>query len=251
MLSYNLFHKYAGIMKNIFLSLKTSVWTLLALICIFFVGSYMMPMHSEIFSSMNDELLSSWAERTAINNLWYTWWFFAAVAGLALLTINTLVCSIQAVKEKWSRSNALLRVSPQIVHVGFLFLLLAHLLGAGWGYKLSGALPEGAVAQLPEKKALYLRAVHVDIDPRWGPRDWSAEVTLTENNQPVASGTLGPNRPLLYKSMAIYMKSFELEPRPYAILLVAKDPGAIWALVGGMLFMFGSLTLLALKWKKA
>ncbi len=237
-------------MKNFFLSLKTTVWTLLILICIFFVGSYMMPMHSKIFSSMNDDLLYAWAERTALDNLWYTWWFFAAIAGLALLTINTLVCSLQAVREKWSRSNALLRISPQIIHIGFLFILLAHLLGAGWGYKISGALPEGAAAQLPEKKALYLRAVHADIDPRGIPRDWSAEVTLIEDNQPVASGTLGPNRPLLYNGLGIYMKSFEFEPRPYAVLLVAKDPGAIWALVGGILFILGSLSLLALKWEK-
>jgi cytochrome c biogenesis protein ResB len=238
-------------MNNFFLSLKTTVWTFLFLICIFFVGSYMMPAHREIFSSMNDDLLYTWADRTAFDNLWYTWWFFAAVAGLVLLTINTLVCSLQAVREKWSRSNALLRVSPQIIHIGFLFILLAHLLGAGWGYKISGALPEGAVAQLPERKALYLRAVHADMDPRGFPKDWSAEVTLIENNQPVASGTLGPNRPLLYKGIGIYMKSFELEPRAYAVLLVAKDPGSIWALVGGMIFMMGSLSLLALKWKKA
>ncbi len=238
-------------MKNFFLSLKTTVWTLLALICIFFVGSYMMPTHREIFSSMNDALLYAWAGRTALDNPWYTWWFFAAVAGLVLLTINTLVCSLQAVREKWSRSNALLRLSPQITHIGFLFILLAHLLGAGWGFKISGALPEGAVAQLPEMKEIYLRAVHADFDPRGFPRDWSAEVTLMENKQPVASGTLGPNRPLLYNGIGIYMKSFELEPRPYAVLLVTKDPGAIWALVGGVLFILGSLSLLALKWKKA
>ena len=33
--------------------------------------------------------------------------------------------------------------------------------------------------------------------------------------------------------------------------MVNKDPGAIWALVGSVLFMLGSITLLALKWKKA
>ncbi len=238
-------------MKNFFLSLKTTVWTLLVLICIFFVGSYMMPTHREIFSSMNEDLLYAWAEKTAFDNLWYTWWFFAAVAVLVVLMINTLVCSFQAIREKWSRTNALLRISPQITHIGFLFILLAHLLGAGWGFKISGALPEGAVAQLPEMKTIYLRAVHADIDPRGFPRDWSAEVTLMENNRPVVSGTLGPNSPLLYDGIGIYMKSFELEPRPYVVLLVAKDPGAIWALVGGVLFMLGSLSLLVLKWKKA
>jgi cytochrome c biogenesis protein ResB len=238
-------------MIKFFLSLKTSVWTLLALIGIFFVGSYMMPTNREIFSSMNDDLLYAWAERTALNNLWYTWWFFAAVAVLVILMINTLVCSIQAIRERWSRSNALLLISPQITHIGFLFILLAHLLGAGWGFKISGALPEGAVAQLPEMKTIYLRSVHADVDPRGFPTDWSAEVTLMENNRPVASGTLGPNSPLLYNGIGIYIKSFELEPRPYAVLLVAKDPGAILALVGGLLFMLGSLLILVLKWKKA
>jgi len=238
-------------MKNFFLSIKTTVWTLLLLICFFFVGSFMMPLHREIFSSMNDDILLAWVARSSVDTIWYTAWFFAAIGGLVLLTINTLVCSIQAVREKWSRSNVLLRISPQITHIGFLFILLAHLLGGVRGYRISGALPEGAVARLPEGQALYLRSVHADSDGRGFPRDWSAEVTLFANNEQVAQGTLGPNQPLLYKGMGIYMKSFEFEPRPYAVILIAKDPGAIWALVGGILFILGSVTLLALKWKKA
>ena len=56
--------------------------------------------------------------------------FFAALAALVLLTINTLVCSIQAVKGRWTRSDFFLRIAPQVVHAGFLCILLAHLLGA-------------------------------------------------------------------------------------------------------------------------
>jgi hypothetical protein len=33
--------------------------------------------------------------------------------------------------------------------------------------------------------------------------------------------------------------------------MVNKDPGALWALAGGMLFIIGSSVLLALKWKRA
>jgi hypothetical protein len=90
-------------MKNFFLSLKTTVWTLLALVCLFFIGSYMMPAHREVFAGMNDDILFRWVKHMAAGNPWYTWWFFAAVVALALLTINTLVCSIQAVKGKWTR----------------------------------------------------------------------------------------------------------------------------------------------------
>jgi hypothetical protein len=237
-------------MKNFFLSLKTTVWTLFALVVLFFVGSYMMPAHREVFARMNDDILFRWAKHTASGNPWSTWWFFAAVTALALLTINTLVCSIQAVKGKWTRFDFLLRISPQIIHIGFLFILLAHLLGAGGGYKLSGIMPEGAYAPLPEDKALQLHQIRVLTDSRGYMTDWSAEVSLYENNQLVKSGTLGPNVPLFYKGTGIYLKSLNFDRGPAAVLLIARDPGAVWALIGGILFMLGSVTLLVLKWRK-
>ncbi len=238
-------------MINFFRSLKTTVWTLLALIGLFFVGSYMMPAHHDIFASMNDDLLFRWVERVGIVSLQYTWWFFAAVAGLAILAINTLICSVQAVKGRWTRREFLLRISPQVIHLGFLLILLAHLLGAVWGYRVSGALPEASYARLPDGRTIHLQSVQADMNPRGMPEGWSAEVTLLDGNVQMASGTLGPNRPLLYEGVGIYMKSFELGPRPYAVLLVTKDPGALWALAGGILFTVGSLMLLILKWNNA
>jgi len=237
-------------MKSFFLSLKTTVWTLFGLVCLFFIGSYMMPAHREVFASMNDDLLFAWIGNTAMRNPWQTWWFFAALVALILLAINTLVCGIQAIQGSWSRKDFLLRISPQIVHAGFLFILLAHLLGAGWGYKLSGAMPEGAYARLPENRALYLREIRSDVDAAGFLKDWSAEVYLFEDNQRVKIGALRPNTPLFYKGTGIYLKSFELQPSPVALLMITKDPGAPWALAGGILFILGSITLLALKWKK-
>ncbi len=238
-------------MKNFFLSLKTTVWTLLALVVLFFIGSYMMPAHPEVFARMNDDILFRWVEHTAWGNPWYTGWFFAAVAALALLTVNTLVCGIQAVKGNWTRADFLPRISPQIIHLGFLFILLAHLLGAGWGYKLSGMMPQGAIARLPEDRALLLREVRAQTDKNGYMTDWSADVSLYEHNQLVKSGTLGPNAPLFYGGTGIYLKDLNFDRGQAAILLIARDPGAPWALVGGTLFMLGSVMLLALKWNKA
>lgn len=240
-----------SIMKNFFLSLKTTVWTLFGLVIIFFIGSYMMPTHREIFSPMNDSLLFDWVGRIAFRNLWQSWWFFAALAGLLLLTINTIVCSLQAVRGRWSRADFFLRIAPQIIHAGFLFILLAHLLGAGWGYKLSGMMPEGGFARLPEGRALALVNVDVQTDAAGHMQDWSAEVSLYENNEVVKRGTLGPNKPLFHKGVGVYLKSLDFERGPAALLMINKDPGAIWALVGSVLFMLGSITLLAFKWKRA
>lgn len=238
-------------MKNFFLSLKTSVWTLLALIGLFFIGSYMMPVHRGVFSSMNDDLLFFWVRTTASDNLRYTWWFFGVLAALALLTINTLVCSIQAIRDRWPRADFLRRIAPQIVHAGFLFILLAHLLGAGWGYKLSGMMREGTYARLPENRALYLKAIHVDTDTAGYMRDWAAEAIVYENEQPVKSGILGPNTPLFIGGTGIYLKSLSFEAGPAVFLVIAKDPGALWALAGGILFIVGSMVILVFKWKTA
>jgi ResB-like family len=238
-------------MKNFFLSLKTTVWTLLVLVVLLFIGSYMMPAHRDIFAGMNDDILFRWVKHTASGNPWHTWWLFAAVAALALLTINTLVCSFQAVKGKWTSADFFLRISPEVIHAGFLFILLAHLLGAGWGYKLSGPMPEGTYAPLPGGKVLLLHQVRAVTDRRGYMTDWSADVSLYENNQFVKSGTLGPNTPLFYNGIGIYLKGLDFDRGPAAVLLIARDPGAVWALVGGMLFMLGSITLLALKWNKA
>jgi cytochrome c biogenesis protein ResB len=236
-------------MKNFFLSLKTAVWLLTGLICVFFLGSYLMPAYKDVHGAMNDRLLFEWVEQVAVDHPWVTGWFFLALAALILLTINTIVCSIQAVRGKWSREDFLLRIAPQIVHAAFLVILLAHLLGAGWGYRISGMLPEGASARLPENRVLLLREVRAESDARGYVRDWSASVILYENGQRVADGVLGPNAPLFYRGMGVYLKSFDLQRSPAAFLLVTRDPGAVWALAGSVLFMIGTVTILFLKWK--
>ncbi len=238
-------------MKNFFLSLKTAVWLLTGLICVFFLGSYLMPAYRDIHGAMNDRLLVEWVGQVAVDHPWVTGWFFLALAALILLAINTIACSIQAVKGKWTADDFLLRISPQMVHLAFLVILLAHLLGAGWGYRLSGMLPEGASVRLPENRVLRLREVRAESDARGYLRDWSASVILFENGQRVADGILAPNTPLFYRGMGVYLKSFDLQPSPMAFLLVTRDPGAVWALVGAILFVIGSLMILFLKWKKA
>ncbi len=238
-------------MKNFFLSLKTTVWTLFILVCLFFIGSALMPADRALFGLMNEDLLLRWALGSALGRPLQTWWFFAALAGLVILTLNTLVCSWQAIRGRWSRADFLLRVSPQIVHAGFLFILLAHLLSAASGYKVSGAMPEGGFARLPEGRGLLLQKIDVTTDSAGYLKDWSAAVSLYENNTVVKTGILAPNVPLFYNGTGIYLKNISFEGGPSAFLLIARDPGALWALVGGLFFMLGTGILLVLKWKKA
>lgn len=238
-------------MKNFFISLKTTVWTLLGLIVLFFIGSYMMPAHREVFGLMNSVLLFQWAADAGAKHLRQTWWFFCAVATLLLITINTVICSIQALKGRRGMRDFFLRISPQISHAGFLFILLAHLIGATTGYRLSGVMQEGAFARLPEDRGIYLSGIRTEVDELGYLRDWSAEVYVFEDGKRVKAGMLGPNRPLFYRDTGIYLKDIVFDSGPAAVLMVNKDTGAVWALVGAVFFAFGALGILALKWNEA
>jgi hypothetical protein len=238
-------------MKYFFLSLKTTVWTLLALIAVFFLGSYLMPAYRDVHGGMNDRLLFEWVEEVAVGHPWATAWFFASLAGLVLLTVNTVVCSIQAVRGKWTRQDFLLRIAPQVVHAGFLLILLAHLLGAGWGYRLAGMVPVGVSAGLPDGKRVLVADLRPQVDGQGYLTGWSAEVVLSEGGARIASGTLGPNRPLFHGGTGVYLKSFEFQDRPMAYLMVNRDPGALWALAGSVLFFAGTSVIIVLKWRKA
>lgn len=238
-------------MKNFFLSLKTTVWTLVALIAVFFLGSYLMPAYKDVHGAMNDRLLFEWIGEYAVYRPWAASWFFLSLAGLVLLTINTVVCSIQAVRARWSRSDFLLRIAPQIVHAGFLLILLAHLLGAGWGFRVSGMLPVGASARLPDGQQLLLADLRPQVDERGYLSDWSARVELFEDGRPAAAGVLGPNAPLFHRGTGVYLKSFEFQDRPFAFLMVNRDPGSLWALAGAVLFTIGTSIIIVLKWRKA
>ena len=148
-------------------------------------------------------------------------------------------------RGSWDRRDV---ISSGVV---LLFILLAHLLGAGWGYRITGALPVERSAQLPDGKVLYLNDLRPQVDDRGNLRDWAAVVGIFENDKLVASGILGPNAPLFHEGMGVYLKSFDLRDRPVALLMVNRDPGAVWALFGSVLFMIGTGIILVLKWKTA
>ena len=66
----------------------------------------------------------------------------------------------------------------------------------------------------------------------------------------IKEDSLSPNSPSFYKGLGIYLKDIQPYPLKAVLLEVSKEPGAAWALVGGILFMLGTITLLILKIKR-
>lgn len=58
-----------------------------------------------------------------------------------------------------------------------------------------------------------------------------------------------PNSPSLKEGFNINVKDIQAFPERAVLLQVSREPGALWALIGGILFMTGIVALIILKAK--
>jgi cytochrome c biogenesis protein ResB len=235
--------KTASLIGGLFVSLKTAMWLLAALILLLLYGSLIMPAHEE-FLALHTVALVDWLKETPSG---ITWWLWAAIAVLALLTANTIVCSIDALLRKKEARQWLLLISPQIVHIGFLFILLAHLLSSFGSFKAVTFAYQGSVFQLPDNIEVRFNEVKADIDASGYVRDWAADIEYFRGGRSLARDRIQPNSPSFKGGIGIYIKTVKISPFPVAMIEVSREPGAPWALAGGVLFMIGMITLLIMK----
>jgi hypothetical protein len=234
------------IIYNFFFSLRTCVWLLLALICLLFYGAAIMPTKEE-FNSLNSVPLFYWLKE---NPAHLTWWLWAAIGVLSFLTANTILCSIESVLRKRGSRQWLLILSPQVMHIGFLFMLLAHLLSSQGSFHATGFIQERTMLQLPNGTSVAFDEIHASVDPSGNIRDWSAYIRYFKEGKEESRYMISPNNPSFKDGFGIYIKTIHMQAFPSALIEVSREPGAPWALLGGILFLAGMITLLALKIKR-
>jgi hypothetical protein len=127
-----------GKILTFFLSLRTAIWLLMALLCLLLYGSFVMPV-SEEFQALQRLPLFQWMSE---NSPGITWWLWAAIAVVSLLTANTLLCSIESVLKKKSARQWMLVISPQVVHIFLPYS--AHLLAGYNGFRGAVVYETGA-----------------------------------------------------------------------------------------------------------
>ncbi|MBZ0157186.1 MAG: cytochrome C biogenesis protein ResB [Alphaproteobacteria bacterium] len=229
------------------LSLRTAVWLLCLLITLLLAGAFIMPVAEE-FQSLHAVPLFLWLQEQPPK---ITWWLWGALFLLVLLTANTLFCSVDSVIKKRKAGQWLLLISPQVTHIGFLLILLAHLFSAAGGFKGYAAAREGSLLELPDATSLHVKTISLSLGPGGHLEDWAVEVEYLSGDAAggvvVKRDRLLPNKPSLHRGAGVYVKDLQAYPEKAVLLEVSREPGAAWALAGGIVFMAGTLTLLALK----
>jgi len=227
----------------LFFSLRTTLWLLGLMLVLMLAGAVIMPGH-EAFQQLRTMPLFDWIYKQPRGA---TWWLWGLIGLLLLLTVNTLFCSVESVIKKRRVTQWLLLISPQVIHIGFLFMLLAHLLSSLYAYEKITTVYEGALVKLDEGMALKIKDIDIDIDYYGYISDWKVAVAYVSNGKTIVQDIIKPNNPSDKKGLNINVKNVRPYPRKIAYLQISYEPGARWALVGGILFMIGIVTLIALK----
>jgi hypothetical protein len=228
-----------------FFSLNTAIWSTALLIAALLAGAFIMPVRKE-FESIHSASFFQWLIEQPLT---VTWWLWVSIAILSIIVINTLFCSIESVIKKRKVTQWLLLISPQIIHAGFLFILLAHLLSALGGSQYLAAAEEGTFLKISENNSVLIKDINIQLSPPGYVNAWAVKIEYYLNNDMVKEDRIAPNSPSIYNGMNINLKDLRVVPSEAVLLQISREPGAVWALTGGILFMAGIVMLIALKTK--
>jgi hypothetical protein len=218
---------------------------LLALVCsVMAAGSFRL---SGVYAaSINSMPLFMWLRETPVS---ISWWLWVVLVLLALLALNTLLCSSETLWSRWGRGGWSALFAPQLIHAGFLLIVLAHLLSALGSSFNAVTVGEMTLAELPNGSRFGVASISVTTSPQGMPLGFSSEL-VPDVNRPAERVVISPNHPWFHQGFGVYIKQAEAYPYKRALLEIHHEPGAAMALAGSLLFTIGNIMLVAIRSKQ-
>jgi ResB-like family protein len=223
-------------------SLTLGLWLLGGVMLFLAAGSFLQGEGS----SINEVALLEWLREVPFRD---SWWLWISIALLAVLALNTLLCSIESLRTKWQKGSFLVRIAPQLMHLGFLFIMLAHLQSAYGGFKQSMQVEEGSAITFPDGSNVVFTDFAATYSRMGMPTAYSATLNCRSGGK-VVTAVISPNHPFFHQGHGIYIKDIAPPPLKAALVEVHKEPGAVMALTGGAIFTMANLILLARRKEK-
>lgn len=81
--------------------------------------------------------------------------------------------------------------------------------------------------------------------------DWAIDVEYQKDSILIKNGKIIANKPFLNDGFGVYVKDLQAYPFKAVLLEISIGPGAMWALIGGILFMVGTIVLISLRMKQS
>ena len=215
---------------------------LLALVCVS-MGAGSFALSGEYAAAINGMPLLVWLRETPLN---ISWWLWATLVLLALLALNTVLCSSETLWSRRGKFGGAATLAPQLIHAGFLLIVLAHLLSAIGSSHETLEVREMSLAALPDGSRFGVASISVNMSPQGMPIGFSSEL-VPDLNRPAERIVISPNHPWFFNGFGVYIKQAEAYPFKRALLEIHHEPGAAMALTGSLLFMIGNVLHVAIR----
>jgi hypothetical protein len=212
-----------------------------------------------VFAPLGDVGLFKWAATYGLYNLKATAWFFILMILLALLGVNTFICTTDRVlpllNKEARRPGWFMRLGPHVMHYAVLVILSGYLCSYVFSTSLPGrALKPGAAINMPGGAGTVTFLGYEPVYYRGGRLDFFTDYILdpnamlelrdAEGRKTVAS--LAFNRPVGFQGFKIYLSNFypRLDRQTsmglnYIRLTLRQDRSSAVYLAGLALFLAG------------
>jgi hypothetical protein len=215
---------------------------LLALVCsVMAAGSFRLS--GEYAAAINSMPLFEWLRETPVS---ISWWLWLVLVLLALLALNTLLCSSETLWSRWGRGGWPVLFAPQCMHAGFLLIVIAHLMSATGSSFTAVTVSEMSLAALPNGSRFGVASISVATSPQGMPLGFSS-VLVPDINRPAERVLISPNHPWFRDGFGVYIKQAEAYPFKRALFEIHREPGASMALAGALLFTAGNIMLVSIR----
>lgn len=215
---------------------------LLALVCVALAaGSF--SLSGEYAAAINRMSLLMWLRESPFS---ISWWLWVTLVLLVLLVLNTVLCSAETLWTRRGKQGVALLLAPQLIHAGFLLIVCAHLLSAGWSSHQAVEVGEMMLAALPDGTRFGVASIAVTTTPQGIPIGFSSEL-VPDLNRPAERVVISPNHPWFASGFGVYIKQAEAYPYRRALFEIHREPGAAMALAGALLFTVGNVLLVIIR----
>lgn len=215
---------------------------LLAVVCISMAaGSF--SLSGEYAAAINSMPLMVWLREVPMAT---SWWLWITVVLFALLALNTVLCSSETLWSRRNTSNLSVLLPPQLIHAGFLLIVLAHLGSSLWSSHHSLEVGEMTLAPLPDGSRFGIASITVTSTPEGMPTGFSSEL-VPDPDKPAQRVTISPNHPWFSNGFGVYLKQAEAYPYKRALLEIHREAGAGMALAGALVFTIGNILLVMIR----
>lgn len=215
---------------------------LLLLLCLIMAtGSFLLS--GEYAAAINFMPLFSWLREVPAG---VSWWLWLTLALLVLLSLNTVCCSAETLWLRLGKGGLTALLGPQLIHAGFLLIVLAHLMSAHGSSLQQVEVAEGSLVNLPNGVQFGVAGISVTVSPQGMPTGFSSEL-VTDLRNSASRTIISPNHPWFSGGYGVYIKQAQGYPYKRALLEMHQEPGAGMALAGALLFTVGNVLLLLVR----